>query len=425
MRFLFIVASGGVLCASALGADFVYPGGNPANEAISGAETDFVRAEQATRTNDYAAAARLLRVSSEKGHLPSLLRLGSLYCQGLGVPKDPIYGLDCIYSAAARGYPPAQLELAMLYASGNGATKDETKARLWAQRAAESEGTAEAWTLLALLTTPVDAKLAAAYSERARQAAEATGKTNDRAEFRSWLEPAQAGPPPPPPNGRPGAPPLLSGEELYRLCAPACVLITVREKDGAASGSGFFVSADGYLLTNEHVVRDRIQDDTYAVKVTTLDGKAHYARLIEATPSLDLAVLKVDAVQPVSFLKRANSEKVRQGTEVFAIGNPGTPAGLLTWSIAEGIVSGLRDSESPGARPSFQITVPTNKGNSGGPLLDRHGRVIGVCYAGYGPLQTKDGSLIGSDKQLLNFAVRLSFAEAMLTKLGVERAHDE
>ncbi|HEY4032171.1 MAG TPA: trypsin-like peptidase domain-containing protein [Caulobacteraceae bacterium] len=142
-----------------------------------------------------------------------------------------------------------------------------------------------------------------------------------------------------------------------------------------ASGSGFFISRDGYIVTNNHVV-----ENAATITVKTNDDRELKAKLVGRDPATDLAVIKVDgaAFPYVSFEDKG---KPRVGDWVIALGNPFGLGGTAT----AGIVSALsRPSEGPYV-DYMQIDAPINRGNSGGPSFDMNGRVVGVNSAIYTP----------------------------------------
>jgi len=143
------------------------------------------------------------------------------------------------------------------------------------------------------------------------------------------------------------------------------------------AGSGFFISADGYLVTNNHVV-----EGADKITVHTSDDRTFTARVVGRDAATDLAVLKIDAagLPFVSFEDRA---KPRVGDWVVAVGNPFNLGGSAT----AGIVSALgRQNVSGSSYVDFmQIDAPINRGNSGGPTFDLYGRVVGVNTAIFSP----------------------------------------
>jgi serine protease Do len=144
-----------------------------------------------------------------------------------------------------------------------------------------------------------------------------------------------------------------------------------------ATGSGFFISPDGYIVTNNHVV-----EGADKITVRTNDKRTLKARVVGRDPATDLAVIKVEAGQYpyVSFEDRA---KPRVGDWVVAVGNPFNLGGTAT----AGIVSALgRQNVSDSSYVDYmQIDAPINRGNSGGPTFDLYGRVVGVNTAIFSP----------------------------------------
>ncbi|WP_342722977.1 Do family serine endopeptidase [Bradyrhizobium sp. B097] len=141
-------------------------------------------------------------------------------------------------------------------------------------------------------------------------------------------------------------------------------------------GSGFFISADGFAVTNNHVV-----DGADKVEVTTDDGKTYSAKVIGTDPRTDLALIKVDGGSNFQFAKLSDT-KPRIGDWVLAVGNPFGLGGTVT----AGIVSASGRDIGNGPYDDFiQIDAPVNKGNSGGPAFDVSGEVMGVNTAIYSP----------------------------------------
>ncbi len=140
-------------------------------------------------------------------------------------------------------------------------------------------------------------------------------------------------------------------------------------------GSGFFISADGYAVTNNHVV-----EKAESVQVTTDDGKTHTAKVIGTDPRTDLALIKVEN-GPFPYVKLSDKSP-RIGDWVLAVGNPFGLGGTVT----AGIVSARgRDIGASAYDDFIQIDAPVNKGNSGGPTFDTDGNVIGVNTAIFSP----------------------------------------
>ncbi len=148
------------------------------------------------------------------------------------------------------------------------------------------------------------------------------------------------------------------------------------EQTITGEGSGFFISADGYAVTNDHVV-----DHAKSVQVTTDDGAVYNAKVVGTDRKTDLALIKVDADKSFSYVKFAECDP-RVGDWVVAVGNPFGLGGTVT----AGIVSARgRDIGSGPYDDYIQIDAPINKGNSGGPAFNMDGNVIGVNTAIFSP----------------------------------------
>jgi serine protease Do len=149
-----------------------------------------------------------------------------------------------------------------------------------------------------------------------------------------------------------------------------------RRQFTTGQGSGFFISADGYAVTNNHVV-----DKAESVEVTTDDGKTHTAKVIGTDPRTDLALIKVEGGGDFPHVRLAD-QAPRIGDWVLAVGNPFGLGGTVT----AGIVSARGRDIGAGPYDDFiQIDAPVNKGNSGGPTFDVDGNVIGVNTAIFSP----------------------------------------
>lgn len=143
------------------------------------------------------------------------------------------------------------------------------------------------------------------------------------------------------------------------------------------AGSGFIIDPEGFVVTNHHVI-----DGANEVTVTLNDGTKFTAQVLGRDDKSDLALLKVDAGRPLPFVDLGDSAGTRVGDWVLAVGNPFGLGG----SVNAGIVSARgRDINTGPYDDYIQIDAPINRGNSGGPLFDAYGRVIGVNTAIYSP----------------------------------------
>ena len=176
----------------------------------------------------------------------------------------------------------------------------------------------------------------------------------------------------------------MTDAELYAANVNSVVSINVsttmnvfgRTTESAASGSGFFITKDGYILTNYHVI-----EGASTVKVTAYDGTTYDAAVIGGDEDYDIAVIKVEGTnfQPVVIGK---SGSVQIGETVAAVGNP---LGELTFSMSQGIVSCVNRAINVDGKPfnMIQVDCSINPGNSGGPLFNSYGEVIGIVSAKY------------------------------------------
>jgi serine protease Do len=178
---------------------------------------------------------------------------------------------------------------------------------------------------------------------------------------------------------------------------------TPRGPEAMAAGSGFFISADGYIVTNNHVVE---KADT--IKVTLSDQRELTAHLVGRDPLSDLAVIKVDGAN-FPFVSFETASKPRVGDWVIAIGNPYTLGGTVT----AGIVSAEERNIGQQFVNYLQIDAPINRGNSGGPTFDVYGRVVGVNTA----IFSESGGSVG-----IGFAIPADLA-ASITKQLIENHH--
>jgi putative serine protease PepD len=191
---------------------------------------------------------------------------------------------------------------------------------------------------------------------------------------------------------------------------PSVVSIETTAADGGATGSGFVIDANGYLLTNNHVVAGSL-----TIKVLLNDGREFAARILGRDESYDLAVLKIEA-SGLKALQFGDSDNVQVGDPVIAIGSPLGLSGTVT----QGIISAKNrpvtagDSETESATSfisALQTDAAINPGNSGGPLVDATGAVIGVNSAIASLGDSRSGS-IG-----LGFAIPINQARKTANQL--------
>ena len=188
-------------------------------------------------------------------------------------------------------------------------------------------------------------------------------------------------------------------------------------REAQSLGSGFIISADGYVVTNNHVVAPASRNgEIKSITVTMPSGTEYSARLIGRDEASDLAVLKIDGQRNLPFVKFGDSSKSRVGDWVIAIGNPFGLGGTVT----AGIISAVYRNTGSGTAYDRYIQTDTaiNRGNSGGPMFDMNGNVIGINNAIFSPT----GGSVG-----IGFAIPAEIAAPIVEKLrrgeAIERGY--
>lgn len=220
----------------------------------------------------------------------------------------------------------------------------------------------------------------------------------------------------------------MTPEQLYASNLASCVGITVsttsvnifgQTTTSAASGSGFVLTQDGYIVTNYHVIEDAAKDSSVSIEVSFADGKQYTAKLVGGEQDNDVAVLKIEA-SDLTPVKLGDSDQLVVGEGVYTIGNP---LGELTYSLTDGLVSALdrlitttSTNPSTGAAETTTLNVlqtncDINPGNSGGPLFDSYGNVVGIVTAKY----TQSSS--GVSAEGLGFALPINDVKEIITDL--------
>lgn len=191
---------------------------------------------------------------------------------------------------------------------------------------------------------------------------------------------------------------------------PAVVLLTVEDATGnkMSTGTGFFVSKDGRLVTNHHVI-----EGASAITATLADGTKHKIQgTLADDKDNDIAILQMEG-QNLPALPLGDSSKVKPGDEVVVIGSPMGLSGTLTVGIvsairAQGLPPGVDDKPDEKVRSwGIQISAAISPGSSGSPIMKKDGEVVAVAV----------GTLVGQ-AQNLNFGVPIEIAKGMLEKLG-------
>lgn len=206
---------------------------------------------------------------------------------------------------------------------------------------------------------------------------------------------------------------LMTAAEVYAANVNSTVGITTSvttnywgfQTTSAASGSGFILTADGYVLTNYHVI-----ESSNSISVTLYDGKSYDAALIGYDESSDIAVLKIDA-EGLTPVVLGDSDNLNVGDSVVAIGNP---LGELTFSLTSGAVSALNREitlSNSVTMNLIQTDCAINSGNSGGALFNLYGEVIGITNAKY------SGSGTGASIDNIGFAIPINHVRGIVESI--------
>ena len=341
---------------------------------------------------DEAEAVKWYSKAAEQNHAGAQYNLGVRYHNGEGVAKDDEEALKWTRKAAEQNHAGAQFNLGLCYANGQGVAKDEAEAVKWYRKAAEQndagaqynlgvryhdgEGVAKdyvesyKWLLLAAGQGDQDGKKRVTTLERMLSREQiAEGQKLAR-------------------NFKPRKVPPAGGD------SSAAGIMQTRPD---SSGTGFFITEDGYLITNEHVAGNGAQ-----VRLVTAGGLI-FAKVVKVDSSNDLALLKAEG--RVAALPVAASRAVKLGGTVVTVGFPNIGLQGFAPKLAKGEIASLSGAGDDARY--FQISVPVQPGNSGGALVDERGNVVGVVSAKLSARAALAAS--GSLPENVNYAVKSSF----------------
>lgn len=325
---------------------------------------------------DPREALKWFRLAAKQGYALAEFALGAAYETGKGVKRNPRQAAKWYLQAAEAGDGYAQNALARLYERGTGVERDPREAYFWYFLASKSQDLSEKDRKEARAAL---AKLAAALGRDQVASIE-----SEAAKFRPAETPHAA----------------ASGKERGSSGGPRLY----------ATGSGFFVATAGLAVTNNHVVAG-----CKAVRITEGE-KSTPVTVVATEPDLDLALVKLPHPVPAAAVFRDGAPRL--GESVVAMGFP--LSGLLTSDavITTGIVSalaGMRDD-----RRELQISAPVQPGNSGGPLLDARGHLVGVVVASLNGIRVAEAT--GAIPENVNFAIKGEEAKTFLRAHGVTPA---
>ncbi|WP_410669582.1 S1C family serine protease [Amycolatopsis sp. cmx-4-68] len=197
----------------------------------------------------------------------------------------------------------------------------------------------------------------------------------------------------PKPAQQTGNAPAGSVEAVAQKLSPSVVELQVSGQQGAGEGSGFVISTDGYILTNNHVVE--VAANGGQIQAVFQDGKKAAAKVVGRDPTTDIAVVKVSGVSNLTPVEIGRSDDLRVGQSVVAIGSPFELAGTVTSGIVSSLHRPVRAGGGSGGQETVMDAVQTdaaiNPGNSGGPLANMSGQVIGINSAIYSPQSASGG----------------------------------
>jgi serine protease Do len=217
-------------------------------------------------------------------------------------------------------------------------------------------------------------------------------------------------------------------QQIYERLAPTVVFVVATPNHGSGmGGTGSIIRPDGLILTNAHVVIDPTDHRPYSqisifLKPERVTGnpktdlaRRFTARVLATNESLDLALLQAEKVPSLPAITFGNPDGVRIGDRVLAIGHP-EQGGM--WTLTAGLISAeFENFDGTAGKHVFQTDTGLNRGNSGGPLLDNHGQMIGINTAM--ARVAKDGTPIMS----INFAVESNVAQQWLNQQGITIAY--
>ncbi len=362
---------------------------------------------------DKAASVEWFRKAAAQGQASAQYSLGNLYDNGEGVDKNPYEALSWFRKAAMQFEPGAQRSLGIRYARGLGVARDDAEAFKWLHSAAYFKDlsalewvatfydtgrgvlpdpvTAYMWYTLHAARDPASANTKKALARLAEKLtpAQLTEAQNRAKQWPVTAEFARAI--------------TATGVLAAASAAPATAASgTVKTSSSSKTGSGFVMGSNPrYIVTNHHVVKD-----CKSIRVMPFDLAATVRAKDERN---DLAVLAVPGLSAPA-LKIRTGRSIRPGDDLVTLGFP--LAGLLASgaSVNTGTLTNLGGIHNDTSR--FQISVPTQPGNSGGPVLDTYGQVVGVVVAQLNAVTLSQTT--GSIPQNINFAINTSSLQSFL-----------
>jgi TPR repeat protein len=378
------------------------------------------------KKNDFRSALIQLRKAADQGYAGAQVEISLMYLNGLGLPQSDAEALKWVRKAADQGLAVAQESLGLFYSSGRGVPQNDAEAAKWYRKSAEQGSARSQLALGAAYGTGrgvpqnyVQAHMwlnvaASHYDASAEPIASPDWepiKLRDR--LASVMSPAQIA------EAQRLA--LACVQNKYKECGVDGPQIarrgerapspSVAERGVISTGTGFFVSENGHIITNAHVVKD-----CRSVK-SSLGGQISKLAVDEQS---DLALYSASDA-PKSFARIRGGRDAKAGEPVVAVGFP--LSGILTSDpvVTTGIISALAGVRND--RRTIQITAPVQPGSSGGPLLGENGSVVGVVVGKLNAVKVAEA--IGDIPQNVNFAVSLGTLQSFLNANDVPYVLDD
>jgi S1-C subfamily serine protease len=370
---------------------------------------------------DYKEAVKWYRLSAEQGNALAQGNLGLMYVKGQGVPQDYVSAYRWWTLSAEQGDAQAQWNLGQMYLKGEGVAQDYKEAVKWYRLSAERGNAGGQFSLGVMYGTGTGVPKDSVSAHMWLTLASSKGY-KDAVKFRNKAEKAMS------PQQ------IVEAQRLARNWKPKSSTERIRVAESpppqpstpqppkskdVATGTGFLFGSQDYIITNYHVVKG-----TSEVKVKFTNGESINAEVVARDTQNDIAVLKL--TKSPSFqsreMKFGDSSRVRMGDEVFTIGYPHIGIMGLKPKYTKGVISavtGIKDDPTV-----FQTTVPIQPGNSGGPLFNDKGEVVGLTTSSLSLLAIES---MGAIPQSVNYAVKSSFVkntistipEALLSNRGI------
>lgn len=337
---------------------------------------------------DRAEAVRWFRKAAERGMMVAQNRLGSALWNGEGTAKNQSEAVQWFEQAAQQGDGPSQYNVSLAYSHGIGVAKDMEKAALYAILAARN-------------AKPADKTRFEEARDSLRGRTDVTTWAAADLKARDWT-------------------PRKQGAELIQLpgianpAAPAAPSPSPGSPDAPArpkvnAGSGIVIGRDGSVLTNSHVVAS-----CRNIRLNLEGQPAQAATVVARDAGNDLAVLRA-SMRPTDVARFREDKAMRSGDSVVVIGYPLSSYLSREPNVTAGVISALAGVK--GDRRHYQITAPVQKGNSGGPVADMSGNVVGVVASKLDAMKIADKT--GDLPQNVNFAIKAEIARKFLGDNGI------